>query len=65
MKTRTARSRSTCLRELAEAGAVRAYDALYATCGNMGSMGEMERIGLEMAEDMRAAGVEAAIVGST
>ena len=53
------------VRELAEAGVVRAYDSLYATCGNMGSMGEMERIGLEMAEDMRAAGVEAAIVGST
>lgn len=53
------------LREMEEAGTVRAYDGLYATCGNMGSMGEMQRIGLEMAEDMRKVGVEAAIVGST
>jgi glycine reductase complex component B subunit gamma len=53
------------LRELEEEGTVRAYDGLYATCGNMGSMGEMQRIGLEMAEDMRKVGVEAAIVGST
>ena len=53
------------LRELEAAGTVRAYDGLYSTCGNMGSMGEMQRVGLEMAEDMRKMGVEAAIVGST
>jgi betaine reductase len=53
------------LRELEAAGTVRAYDGLYSTNGNMGSIGEMERIGLEMAEDMHAMGVEAAIVGST
>jgi glycine reductase len=53
------------LRELEKSGAVHACDLLYSTCGNMGSMGDMQRIGLEMAEDMRRVGVEAAIVGST
>lgn len=53
------------LRELEKSGAVEVCNVLYSTCGNMGSIGQMQRIGLEMAADMRTVGVEAAIVGST
>ncbi len=53
------------LRALEREGKVSVCDTVYATCGNMGSIPEMQRIGREMAEDMRRIGVDAAIVGST
>jgi len=53
------------LRDLEREGVVHVVDVLYATCGNHGSIGEMQRIGREIATDMRAVKADAAIVGST
>lgn len=53
------------VRDLEQQGALRVVNALYATCGNHGSIGEMQRIGREIAADMRAQKVDAVIVGST
>jgi glycine reductase len=53
------------MRELEHEGRVRLHQLLYSTVGNMGSITEMRRLGAEMALELRAAGVDAVIVGST
>lgn len=52
-------------RDLERAGAVRLVDTLYSTVGNMGSTEMMQRLGAEMAAELRDAGVNAVIVGGT
>jgi len=53
------------MKTLEEEGRIKLHPVLYATTGNMGALREMQRIGSEIAAELRAAGVEAAIVGST
>jgi glycine reductase complex component B subunit gamma len=53
------------LRELEQQGRIRLCNVVYATCGNMGARGEMQRIGREIAEDLRARQVEAVIAAGT
>ena len=53
------------MKTLEDEGKVKLHPVLYATTGNMGALREMQRIGSEIAAELRAAGVEAAIVGST
>jgi glycine reductase len=43
----------------------RVYDAYYVTTGNMGSLKTMTRMGAEIAQDMKAHGIEAAILTAT
>lgn len=43
----------------------RVYDAYYVTTGNMGSLKTMMRMGVEIAQDMKAHGVQAAILTAT
>lgn len=53
------------MRDLEREGRVRLHPRLYSTVGNMGSITEMRRLGAEMAQELRAAGVDGVIVGST
>jgi len=53
------------VRELEKDGRVSLYPVLYSTVGNMGSITEMRRVGAEMAKELRAAGVDAVLVGAT
>jgi glycine reductase len=43
----------------------RLYDAYYVTTGNMANIKTMARIGAEMAQDMRAQGIQAVILTAT
>ena len=53
-------------RRLEKAGVIgRLYDWYYVTTGNMANMKTMARIGAEMARDMRAQGIQAAILTAT
>jgi glycine reductase len=53
-------------RRLEEEGAIgRLYDQYYVTTGNMATIKTMARIGAEMAQDMKAQGIEAAILTAT
>jgi glycine reductase complex component B subunit gamma len=53
------------MKTLEEEGRINLHPVLYATTGNMGALREMQRIGSEIAAELRGAGVDAAIVGST
>jgi glycine reductase complex component B subunit gamma len=53
------------LRGLEKEGVVHVVDVLYATCGNHGSISEMQRMGREIAAEMLDMKVDAAIVGGT
>jgi glycine reductase len=53
-------------RRLETEGAIgRLYDQYYVTTGNMANIKTMARIGAEMAQDMKAQGIEAAILTAT
>ncbi len=43
----------------------RLYDAYYVTTGNMANIKTMTRLGAEIAQDMKAQGVQAAILTAT
>lgn len=53
------------VRDLEKDGRVSLYPVLYSTVGNMGSITEMRRLGAEMAKELKAAGVDAVLVGAT
>lgn len=53
------------VRDLEKEGKVQLHEFLYSTVGNMGSITEMRRMGAEIAQELREAGVEAVIVGGT
>ena len=53
------------VRSLESGGRLTLHDHLLSTTGNMGSLGDMTRMGGEMARELVADGVEAVIVGST
>ena len=53
------------MRELESEGKLSLYNLLYSTVGGMGSITEMRRLGAEIAEELRAAGVDAVLVGGT
>jgi len=53
------------LRDLEDLGVVRVKNVLYSTVGNMGSTETMQRLGSEIAAEIKEAGVDLVIVGST
>lgn len=53
------------VRDLEREGRVEVWHELLSTCGNMGSLDEMRRIGQEIGDRLRKAQVPAAVVGST
>ena len=54
------------VREMEKEGKIGSvYPYLYSTCGNAGLISEMERVGREMAQDMKKEGVEGAILVGT
>jgi glycine reductase len=53
------------MRDMEKEGKLSLHNYLYSTVGNMGSITEMRRLGVEIAAELRAAGVEAVIVGGT
>lgn len=52
-------------RELEREGRISLHNALYSIVGGMGSISDMRRLGAEMAEALRADGVDAVLVGAT
>lgn len=52
-------------RALEKEGRLQLYQHLYSTVGNSGSITEMRRMGVEIARDLYAAGIDAVIVGAT
>jgi glycine reductase len=53
------------LRDLEREGRVEIWNELFSTCGNMGSLRDMERMGQEIGDRLRRAEIRAALVGST
>ncbi len=53
------------VRQMEKEGELTLYPTLYSTVGNMGSITEMRRLGVEIAKELKEAGVDGVIVGAT